>query len=176
MQVKKLSPNNLFKQVYAICDSNNPSLVVLTSMDIEARNRWIRAFNEANYHLWAHSMRVIRHIEGRLHFEEENTIDSVYNVIYGGVDSENKDNQSDESNDNNSEEIDDSSQVIIPIKRSHLLDNNSTVVFCEAQLLSQNLNQTELVRYGTGKLLDDVLSFVFEKGNRKLILIGDPYI
>ena len=175
MQVKKLSPNNLFKQVYAICDSNNPSLVVLTSMDIEARNRWIRAFNEANYHLWAHSMRVIRHIEGRLHFEEENTIDSVYNVIYGGVDSENKDNQSDESNDNNSEEIDDSSQVIIPIKRSHLLDNNSTVVFCEAQLLSQNLNQTELVRYGTGKLLDDVLSFVFEKGNRKLILIGDPY-
>ena len=38
MQVKKLSSNNLLEQVYAICDSNNPSLVVLTSMDIEARN------------------------------------------------------------------------------------------------------------------------------------------
>ena len=115
MQVKKMSSNNLFEQVYAICDSNNPSLVVLTSMNIEVRNGWIRAFNEAKYHLWAHSMRIIRHIEGRLYFEGENAIDSVYNVIYGGVDSENKDNQSDESNDSNSEEIDDGSQVTCEI-------------------------------------------------------------
>lgn len=172
-----MSSNNLQEQVQAICNSINPSLVVLTSMDVEVRNRWIRAFKTP--YRWAHSMRVIRHIENRLNIgdfsPEKLTIDSVYNVIYGGVDSENKDNQSDESNDNNVEEIDDGSQIIIPVKGSNLLDNNSTVVFCEAQLLSQNLNQTELVRYGSGRLLDDVLKFVFEKGNRKLILIGDPY-
>lgn len=172
-----MSSNNLLEQVRAICDSNNPSLVVLTSMDIEVRNRWIRAFKTP--YRWAHSMRVIRHIENRLNIgdcsSERITIDSVYNVIYGGVDSEDKDSQSDDSNENNSEELDEGSQVVIPVKRSNLLSNNSTIVFCEAQLLSQSLNQTELVRYGSGRLLDDVLSFVFEKGKRHLILIGDPY-
>jgi hypothetical protein len=175
MQVNKMSSENLLEQVHAICNSNNPCIVVLTSMDIEVRNRWMRAFEEAHYLLWAHSMRVIRHIKDRLHLEEENAIDSVYNVIYGGFDSEDEDSQSNEPNDNNSEEIDDGAQVIIPVKRSNKLDDNSTIVFCEAQLLSQNLNQTELIRYGSGRLLDDVLSFVFEKGNRTLILIGDPY-
>lgn len=181
MQVNKISSDNLLEQVYAICNSNNPCIVVLTSMEIEVRNRWIRAFNKAQYRLWAHSMRVIRHIEKRLnngdHSPEIIAIDSVYNVIYGGVDSEdnNEDNPSNESNSNNIDEVDDGSQIIIPVKRSNMLDNNSTVVFCEAQLLSQSLNQTELVRYGSGRLLDDVLSFVFEEGNRKLILIGDPY-
>lgn len=177
MQVNKLSSNNLLEQVRDIRDGNNPSLVVLTSMDIEVRNRWIRAFKTP--YRWAHSMRVIRHIENRLNIgecsSERITIDSVYNVIYGGADTEDEDSQSNELNDNNSEETDDGAQVIIPVKRSILLDENSTVVFCEAQLLSQNLNQTELIRYGSGRLLDDVLSFVFEKGNRKLILIGDPY-
>ena len=171
-----MSSDNLFEQVRAICDSNNPSLIVLTSMDIEVRNRWIRAINTP--YRWAHSMRVIRHIEKRLNSEDSPVkipIDSVYNVIYGGVDSENKDNPSDKSDNNKIDEIDDGSQIIIPVKRSNLLSNNSTVVFCEAQLLSQSLNQTELVRYGSGRLLDDVLSFVFEKGKRNLILIGDPY-
>ena len=172
-----MSLNNLLEQVRAICYSNDPSLVVLTSMDIEVRNRWIRAINTP--YRWAHSMRVIRHIENRLNIgdssSENITIDSVYNIIYGGVESEDKDNQYDESNDNNSEEINDGAQVVIPVKRSNLLGNDSTVVFCEAQLLSQSLNQTELIRYGSGRLLDDVLSFVFEKGKRNLILIGDPY-
>lgn len=172
-----MSSNNLLEQVRAICVSNKPAIVVLTSMDIEVRNRWIHAFKTP--YRWAHSMRVIRHIEDSLNngdfSSEKITIESVYNVIYGGIDSEFKDSQSDEPNGNNSEEIDDGSQIIIPVKRSNLLDYNSTVVFCEAQLLSQNLNQTELVRYGSGRLLDDVLSFVFEKDNHKLILIGDPY-
>lgn len=176
MQMNKMSSNNLLEQVRDICDSNSPSLIVLTSMDIEVRNRWIRAFKTP--YRWAHSMRVIRHIENRLNTgefpSEEIKIDSVYNVIYGGVDSEDEDSQSNESN-NASDEIDDGSQVIIPVKRSNLLGNNSTIVFCEAQLLSQSLNQTELIRYGSGRLLDDVLSFVFEKGKRNLILIGDPY-
>lgn len=56
MQVNKMSSDNLFEQVRAICDSNNPSLIVLTSMDIEVRNRWIRAINTP--YRWAHSMRV----------------------------------------------------------------------------------------------------------------------
>ena len=172
-----MSSYNLLEQVHAICNSNNPCIVVLTSMDIEVRYRWIRAFKTPCR--WAHSMRVIRHIENRLNIgtflSEKITIDSVYNVIYGGVDSADEDSKSNESNDNNSEEVDDETQVIIPVKSSKKLDDNTTIVFCEAQLLSQNLNQTELVRYGSGRLLDDVLSFVFEKGNRKLILIGDPY-
>ena len=64
MQVNKLSSNNLLEQVRNICDGNNPTLVVLTSMDIEVRNRWIRAIKTP--FRWAHSMRVIRHIENRL--------------------------------------------------------------------------------------------------------------
>ena len=177
MRVNKLSSDNLLEQVRAICDKDEPSMVVLTSMDIEVRDGWIRAFNTPN--CWAHSMRVIRHIENRLNRGDVSSkqigIESVYNVIYGGVGPENEDSQSNESNENNSDEMDDGAQVIIPVKRSLNLDKNSTVVFCEAQLLSQNLNQTELVKYGSGRLLDDVLSIVFEKDNRKLILIGDPY-
>lgn len=175
MPINQLSPRNLLEQVRNICNSDKSCIVVLTSMDVDVRNEWIRAFKM--HFCWAHSMRIIRHIENRLNKavadSDRIVIDSVYNVIYGGTDIDVQGSQENDLIDNEVE--DDGSQVVIPVKRSKILEDNSTVVFCEAQLLSQNLNQTEIIRYGSGRLLNDVLSFVFEKGNRKLILIGDPY-
>ena len=166
--------NNLLEQVRNICANNKKSIVVLTSMDVAIRDKWVCELKNAKTYCWSHSKRVIRHLEKRLNVCNEITIDSVYNVIYGGVESDDKDNPSDDQSENN-EETDDGSQIIIPINSSKSLEYNSTVIFCEAQMLSQSFNQTELVRYGSGRLLDDVLQFVFEKGNHKLILIGDPY-
>ena len=165
--------DNIVKYVneYPSCQKG---IFVLMSMDINKRINWIQNIKASHY--WGHSMRIIRHLEKRLNAVIPRlpipTIDGVYNVIYGGIDI---DAQENDLSDNNNEVKDDGSQVVIPVKSSKLLEENSTVVFCEAQLLSQNLNQTELIRYGSGRLLDDVLTFVFEKGNRKLILIGDPY-
>jgi hypothetical protein len=116
-------------------------------MDVDVRNEWIRAFKM--HFCWAHSMRIIRHIENRLNKavadSDRIVIDSVYNVIYGGTDIDVQGSQENDLIDNEVE--DDGSQVVIPVKRSKILEDNSTVVFCEAQLLSQNLNQTEIIRY-----------------------------
>jgi hypothetical protein len=191
MPIIQLTSNNLLEQIRNICDSDQSCIVVLTSMDVNVRDEWARAIymprpqqvnasDKKTQYYWAHSMRVIRHIYKRLNKGvsdfDKIVINSAYNTIYGGTDVD--DNESDEK-DNDQEVEDDVSQVIIPVKNSKFLGDDFTVVFCEAQLLSQNLNQTELIRYGSGRLLDDVLTFIFEKGNckynRKLILIGDPY-
>ena len=194
MPINQLSSSNLLEQVCNICNSDQSCIIVLTSMDVNVRDEWARAISmsrpqqvnisgKKKLYYWAHSMRVIRHIDKRLNkgFSDSDkiVIDSVYNTIYGGTDVDDMESDDKDMSDNNQEVEDDVSQVIIPVKNSKFLGDDYTIVFCEAQLLSQNLNQTELIRYGSGRLLDDVLTFIFEKdnckNNRKLILIGDPY-
>lgn len=43
-------------------------------------------------------------------------------------------------------------------------------------MVSRSLHQLELLRFGSGRLLEDLLKFLnLEKTKRKLICIGDPY-
>ena len=117
MSITQLSSSNLLEQVHYICDSDKPCIVVLSSMNVYLRDRWARAINTPYY--WAHSMRVIRHIKNRFnkecHESETITIDSVYNVIYGGVDTDSKDWSENVYDNQNDDVEDDGCQVVIPV-------------------------------------------------------------
>lgn len=73
------------------------------------------------------------------------------------------------------EEVDD--VELIPIRSSNSDHTDKTLfIVDEAQLLNSNPNSSDLVQFGTGKLLDDFFQFINLKGtNRKVIFIGDPY-
>ena len=69
--------NNLLEQVRNICANNKQSIVVLTSMDVAIRDKWVCELKNAKTYCWSHSKRVIRHLEKRLNICNEITIDSV---------------------------------------------------------------------------------------------------
>ena len=49
------------------------------------------------------------------------------------------------------------------------------VVIHEAHLINRSLNQSDLLRFGSGRLLEDIMQFLDPRSNRKIIFIGDPY-
>lgn len=57
-----------------------------------------------------------------------------------------------------------------------LLDPSAVIILHEAHLVSRSLHQSELLRFGSGRLLEDLIKFLsLDKTKRKLICIGDPY-
>src|SRR5690606_13417303 len=62
------------------------------------------------------------------------------------------------------------------LKTDGLIDDSAVIVLHEAHLVTRSLHQSDLLRFGSGRLLEDLIKFIFKEGcNRKLILIGDPY-
>jgi hypothetical protein len=49
------------------------------------------------------------------------------------------------------------------------------IIIAEAHLVSRSLSQSELLRFGSGRLLEDVIKFINPESNRKIVFIGDPY-
>lgn len=49
------------------------------------------------------------------------------------------------------------------------------VIITEAHLVSRSLSQSELLRFGSGRLLEDIIKFLNPESNRKIVFIGDPY-
>ena len=49
------------------------------------------------------------------------------------------------------------------------------VIVTEAHLVSRSLSQSELLRFGSGRLLEDIIKFLNPESNRKIVFIGDPY-
>jgi hypothetical protein len=96
---------------------------------------------------------------------------SVYGAIYGGEPiKEVNDLNPDEDSDEDDETLD-----IIPILNDKDWSNTSVIIVDEAQLISDSLHQSELMRFGSGKLLTDFINFLrLAENTRKLILIGDP--
>ena len=46
----------------------------------------------------------------------------------------------------------------------------------EAHLVSRSLSQTDLLRFGTGRLLEDFITYADPSSKRKVVFIGDPYM
>ena len=112
---------------------------------------------------------------------------SIYSAIYGGkplLEVEIEDNII--TPEDNSEELpfepnEEAADVNPEIEKVSLknseneLDPDSLVIIDEAQLLNSSSFSSDTLVFGSGKLLDDVITFLqLEKSNRKLILIGDP--
>ncbi|MGL4347327.1 MAG: hypothetical protein ACRCR9_04510 [Chitinophagaceae bacterium] len=61
------------------------------------------------------------------------------------------------------------------MKSSKDIDEKALIIFAEAHLVSRSLNQSELLRFGSGRLLEDIIKFIDTESNRKIVFIGDPY-
>lgn len=164
--------NDVEKNIVDFLKEQNGGILVLESMNYEDRDSWLRFItNEAvNYNIpqiekWSHSARISKKIQRRSNIETE----GIYSVIYGGSDIEGQ------NEDSEKEVLDEDLLEVIPLKSSKDIDEKALVVVVEAHLVSRSLSQSELLRFGSGRLLEDLIKFLNPESNRKIVFIGDPY-
>jgi hypothetical protein len=164
--------NDVEKNIVDFLKEENGGILVLESMNAEDRDSWLRFItNEAVNHnipqieKWSHSARISKKIQRRSNIETE----GIYSVIYGGSDIEGQNEDSDK------EEQEEELLEVIPLKSSKDIDAKALVVITEAHLVSRSLSQSELLRFGSGRLLEDIIKFLNPESNRKIAFIGDPY-
>jgi len=147
---------------------------VLESMNVKSRDAWMKYliseatnFEIPQIELWGHSSRICKKISDRTRTE----VNSLYKTIYGGITQ-----PTEEEVEKDAENEDSKLLEVIPIKSSEYIDENALIILHEAHLINRSLNQSDLLRFGSGRLLEDIFKFLnLEKTNRKVICIGDPY-
>jgi len=150
-------------------------ILVLESMSGQDRDSWVQHilsesldFNIPQTETWIHSARIGRKASLRLGVE----LQSLFNTIYGGA-PKTLETENVEQEDKQYEE---QLQEVIPIRSDDSIDQAAVIILHEAHLVSRSLHQSELLRFGSGRLLEDLLKFLsLDKTKRKLICIGDPY-
>lgn len=160
--------------------NNNSGILVLESMDQGLRDEWMKMVNtyalengSPETDIWCHSSRIARKIKLRTNFD----VFSLYTIIYGGNGNTTKKVDDDTINDENTTDESELSQEVIGLKSDSDIDENATIIIPEAHLVSRSLHQSDLMRFGTGRLLEDFIKFLsLDKTNRKVIFIGDPYM
>jgi len=156
--------------------SKKSGVLILESMDTRDRDDWVeyilsrsQEFEIPHVETWIHSARISRKVSARMGME----LQSLYNTIYGGAPKSLNIEKAAESEEKQFEE---QLQEIIPIRSDDSVDESAVIILNEAHLVSRSLHQSELLRFDTGRLLEDLLSFLnLAETNRKLICIGDPY-
>ena len=131
---------------------------VLESMNVKSRDAWMKYlvteatnFGIPQIELWGHSSRICKKITDRTRSE----VNSIYKTIYGGI------TQPDEEEVEKDAENEDSKLLeIIPIKSSKYIDENALLILHEAHLINRSLNQSDLLRFGSGRLLEDIFKFL----------------
>lgn len=164
--------NDVEKSIVHFLKEENGGILVLESMNADDRDSWLRFITtEAVNHSipqiekWSHSARISKKIQRRSNIETE----GIYSIIYGGSDIEEK-NENPEK-----EELEEELLEVIPLKSSKDIDEKALIIITEAHLVSRSLSQSELLRFGTGRLLEDIIKFLNPNSNRKIVFIGDPY-
>lgn len=152
-------------------------VLILESMDADTRDEWMRyilseavEFGVPQTEIWCHSSRIARKISRR----SGGNLQSLYNTIYGSREYLDNDCADDQSTDdeNNAEQL----QEVVSIRSNANLDESAVVVLHDAHLVTRSLHQSEILKFGTGRLLEDLMLFLqLDKTKRKLICIGDPY-
>jgi hypothetical protein len=149
-------------------------VLVLESIDYSQRDSWSKYIlnNSVDYEIpqvevWSHSSRICKNIFDRAKLETK----SIYSVIYGGSTNIEKAIEDDLGDDKKEEVL----LEVVPIKLNTFIDNKAIIIILEAHLISRSLNQSELVRFGSGRLLQDVFDFLGLDNNNKIVFIGDPY-
>jgi len=154
-------------------------VLLLESMDADSRDGWMRyilseavEFGVPQTEAWCHSSRIARKIGNRSGVN----LQSLYSTIYGGGGTleENCDGDDDKATDVDKNES--QLQDVVPVRSSTNLDESAVVVLHEAHLVTRSLHQSEILKFGTGRLLEDLVRFLqLDSTKRKLICIGDPY-
>ncbi len=108
-------------------------------------------------------------------------IRSVYGSIYTRnmfetSDSDSGDSEEEEENEGNKEEDKDKYKIIFDL-RENTDDSDCVYIVDESHLITDSHFETPLLKFGTGKLLNDLLTYVNPKNTkRKIIFIGDKYL
>lgn len=164
--------NDVEKNIVDFLKEENGGILVLESMNTEDRDSWLRfATNEAVNHnipqveKWSHSARISKKIQKRSDIETE----GIYSIIYSGSDIEGQNENPD------IEEQEEELLEVIPLKSSKDIDEKALIIIAEAHLVSRSLSQSELLRFGSGRLLEDIVKFINPQSDRKIVFIGDPY-
>jgi hypothetical protein len=164
--------NDVEKNIVDFLNEENGGILVLESMNTEDRDTWLRFItNEAINHnipqieKWSHSTRISKKIQKRSNTET----DGVYSIIYGGSDIEGQ------SEDIDKKEEEEELLEVIPLKSNKDIDEKALIIITEAHLISRSLSQSELLRFGSGRLLEDIIKFLNPNSNRKIVFIGDPF-
>ena len=168
---------NAEKSILAFLRSRKSGVLILESMDSGDRDNWVRyilsqsqEFEIPQVETWIHSARISRKISARIGME----IQSLYNTIYGG--SPSFWNIEDAAKSEKEQQDEEQQQEVIPIRSADSIDESAVIILHEAHLVSRSLHQSELLRFGTGRLLEDLFTFLnLAETKRKLICIGDPY-
>lgn len=156
--------------------TKNSGVLILESMDSRDRDDWVeyilsqsQEFELPQVETWIHSARIGRKVSARMGME----LQSLYNTIYGGAP---KSLNIEDAADSEDKQFEEHLQEIIPIRSDDSVDESAVIILHEAHLVSRSLHQSELLRFGTGRLLEDLFTFLNQsETNRKLICIGDPY-
>lgn len=176
--------DDIQKYISEFVNSEN-KVLVLSSLDTNLRDIWLKKSLELQTNSpilkWTHSSRIARLIESRVGIE----VKSIYQTIYGrpakNIVHEAKENEEFENSDSISSELKEielgDGLETVPIKIDDDLPLNAIIIIPEAHLISSTLVQNDILNFGTGCLLNDLLVHLeLETNNRKLILIGDPYL
>ncbi|MCG2792612.1 MAG: hypothetical protein L6262_03565 [Weeksellaceae bacterium] len=165
--------NDVEKNIVDFLNEENGGILILESMNSDDRDSWLRFItNEAVNHnipqieKWSHSARISKKIQRRSNIETE----GIYSIIYGGSDIEGQNENSDKEEQEEEELLE-----VILLKSSKDIDEKALIVVAEAHLISRSLSQSELLRFGSGRLLEDAITFLNPQSNRKIVFIGDPY-
>ncbi|SFI99875.1 hypothetical protein [Olleya namhaensis] len=159
--------------------TEDAGVLILESKDAKLRDNWMKRVNAyaldnlgAETHLWSHSTRIASKI-----FKRAGLLPlSLYTTIYGGKQQASANNNLEEE-DNEAKDEDEISQDVIGLRSDINIDLNDVFIIPEAHLVSRSLHQSDLIRFGSGRLLNDLFSFLkLTSTKRKLILIGDPYM
>ena len=152
-------------------DSND--ILILTSMDVVERDNWAKYIFSIsdNYeipevHGLCHSNRISCRLRQR-----GIEASSLYSFIYRG--NERVDNMPVTEG---MEENDDLAVQIIPLRLDDELDERALLIVYDAHLVSRSLSQSDMLRFGSGRLLEDFITFAKPSSKRKIVFIGDPYM
>ena len=169
--------DNLEVEIKSFFETEESEILILESMDVSQRDEWVNyilgevgkyAIPQAE--TWTHSARIREKIKKRSGLVSH----SLYKTIYGGP-AKIKEAQVSED-EVEAEEIDVENQVIVPVKTDISLDEKALIILHEAHLVTRSLNQSDLLRFGSGRLLEDLLFHLsLGETKRKLVCIGDPF-
>lgn len=141
-------------------------ILVLSSMSRSLRLSWASYINSialdygrSAVHQFAYSQRIANKVKG-INF----IVGSLYNLLYKG-------NWEELSNEDTS---DDDCILVKHIANNKEEFGKSLFVINEAHLVTRSFFQTEMIRFGSGKILDDLAEFTKDI-DCKIIFIGDSY-
>jgi len=166
---------NVEQEINDFLKENSGGILILESMNTKDRDNWMTYLwqQAINYNIpqvdaWSHSARISRKIFNRSNIPTY----SIYSEIYGGSHKTEADNEKKQEEGADAEE---NLLEVIPLRSSESIDKKALIIVHEAHMISRSLHQSDLLRFGSGRLLEDIISFLNPKGDRKIVFIGDPY-